>query len=81
MFENSNMWITGKAFEEIKNKSICVFHSNEGTLTNIKNRDEISTEVFVFVDAFDIIYNKELIAPEIIHKNELVRCLRVHIVV
>jgi hypothetical protein len=83
MFEDSSMWITGITKEEIKNHTICVYHSNDKSLTNLKNRDEIATEVFVFVDAHewksnDKSYQEEYI-PDIIQPNICVRCLRIHI--
>ena len=53
MFENSSMWISGKASEEIKNNTICIYNSTDGTIRNIKNRHEIATNVFVFVDEMD----------------------------
>jgi hypothetical protein len=50
MFENSNMWISGFAKEQLKNKSVCVYHEDK-SLTNLKSRDELGTRVCVFVDA------------------------------
>jgi len=79
MFENSNMWISAKASEEIKNNSICVYHSNNETLTNLKNRDEIATEVFVFVDVDGNFINGNYIVPQVISKDIWVKCLRIHI--
>jgi len=79
MFENSNMWIGAKASEEIKNNSICVYHSNDETLTNIKHRNEIATEVFVFVDADGEYINGDYIVPQVINKDMWVKCLRIHI--
>lgn len=74
MYENS-VWIDGKAKEKIRNHSIVIYHEN-GELTNLKNREEIAVNMFVFVDE---------IVPEpvkeqcIFNEGSHLRCLRVHI--
>lgn len=79
MFENSNMWISAKASEEIRNNLICIYHSNDETITNTKHRNEIATEAFVFVDAPEKFINGDCVISEIINKDEWVRCLRINI--
>jgi hypothetical protein len=82
MFENSEGWITGITGEEVKNRTICVYNSKDGTIYNLKNRDEIVTEIFVFVDASESkmgeLWMEEYI-PDSISTGIAVRCLRVHV--
>ena len=73
------MWISGKAKEKIRNHSFVVYHDN-GELTNPRDRDEIATNTFVFVDEYPK-YERDMLPTEHIMLDEgsYVRCLRVHI--
>lgn len=78
MYENSENWISARVKGAIKNNSICILN-DDMTLSNIKNRDEIGSRTFVYVDVeiFDI--NRQSVVPEFIEHNQWARCLRVHI--
>ena len=79
MFENNSIWVSGKAKEKIKNHSFVVYHEN-GELTNPRDRDEIATKVFVFVDE-NSTFGNDMVLDEhcVFDVGSYVRCLRVHI--
>ena len=68
MFEN-NIWINAIAGDNIKNNSIYIYDTTTKVLNNIKNRDDLATNIFVLVDN----------VTEIIQKDDYVRCLRINI--
>ena len=73
------MWISGKAQEKIRNHSFVVYHEN-GELTNPRSRDEIATNVFVFVDE-NPTFGRDMVLDEhvMLDEGSYVRCLRVSI--
>ena len=79
MYENST-WIEGKAKEKIRNHSFVIYHEN-GELTNPKDRDEIATNMFVFIDEIfpETGGNMALEEHFIFDEGSHLRCLRVHI--
>ena len=84
MFENSQMWISALASEEIKNQTICIYDHNTKTVRNTKCRDDIAFNVFVFVDEVRNTISTprshgEIVVPDIIKQGEWARCLRLNI--
>lgn len=81
MFENCSAWLSATATKGIRNNSVCVYHEN-GTVTNIRSRDDIINHILVLVDQVPRWDEHEHRLPEpnnMVDEGEMVRCLRLNI--